>query len=108
MNPFKANVINKKSIYNTIIKFLDSSKDDTSVYRQIKASKKYSDEELISDILGLMAGGFHTSSYALGATLYYLKMNPRVMTKLQDELGKHGLKDIDTKDVEKLKEQYEN
>lgn len=108
MNPFKANAINKKSIYNTIIKFLDSSKDDTSVYRQIKASKKYSDEELISDILGLMAGGFHTSSYALGATLYYLKRNPRVMTKLQDELGKHGLKDIDTKDVEKLKEQYEN
>ena len=56
-----------------------------------------SEEQLISDVISFMIGGFHTSGYFLAWLLWYLSLNPDVQDCLLEELrskvgGNRGVK----------------
>ena len=108
VNPFKRNRLNKISLKNSLRSFLTRSTDTTSVYMQVNSSGRFNSEDVLLDMLGLLFAGFDTSSYGLSSLLYNLKKYPSAMEKLKSELSRYNLVDLDIKDVNSLKENYEN
>ncbi|CAF3348529.1 unnamed protein product [Rotaria sp. Silwood2] len=48
-------------------------------------------KELLDEILGLILGGFDTTSTVLSWFIYYMSKNPQVQQKIKDELKQHNI-----------------
>ena len=88
INPFKRNRKNANVFFEFLYEIVDASKDEKSVFCQMK-KLGFSKEIIIHDLHDLFLAGTETSSRTVTSVLYHLKKYPEVMKKLESELFAH-------------------
>lgn len=74
-------------------RFLNSTSDQNSCYKLIqKDLPDLSYDNLLNDLMAWLFDGYETISECFSTTLYQLKKNPDVYTKLMQEIKKCGFK----------------
>ena len=88
--PFIGPNKNALTLKTIIRKMCDKSKDQMSIFNQMKATGQYELEHIYLDVLGLLGAGMDTTSAATASALYLLKKSSKV-DKLMDEMKKSGI-----------------
>ena len=91
VEPYKRTQENIKEFRNTLIEFLASSKDEECYYAQIKNTGKFTEDEMVSDLLLMLFAGSDTTSHATASILYFLKKFPDEAEKCLSEYKKVGI-----------------
>ena len=108
VEPYKTNLRNNRVIYKAIEEFLRKSKDDQSVYKQILNLNQFSEEEILSDMMIMLFGGYDTTSHLISSVLYQLHKHPNILEKLHENLKSHGVLSLDPNEESKLKDIFED
>jgi len=99
-NPYKRDDENLQRFKNALREVLATSKDEKSIWGQVKDNEWYEKECLIDDLNTFCIGGFENSSKVVVTTLYHLKKFPESLKKLREELESHGFtKNADPKEL---------
>ena len=70
--------------------FLANSKDDQSIYHQLKnAGQHLSENEILHDVTGLLEGGLDSTAHTMTAMLYLAKRHPEHFAKLSAHIDQH-------------------
>lgn len=86
INPYKRDRKNIERMKAELKSFLDSSKDDESIYYKLLTGTKIDHESLFEDLIGFLFAGRGTSSHAITSAVYFLNKYPETKAKLMDEL----------------------
>ena len=70
---------NVDALHRALKYLMRNSTDYESVYYQIKSEGKYNEEELLHDLVAMIAAGFDTSARTATGTLYHLLENPKCL-----------------------------
>ena len=106
-DPYKTNAKNAKANYNALMKYLDESMDQDSVYYALYSSGKFTKQECVMDTLAMLFAGFDTSSRGLSGMIRMLKKAPEKLDKLKKELGKYEITKITSLPQDQYKLKYE-
>ena len=90
VNPFKRNLKNVEVFRTTLHEITSKCKDEGSIYYKLTQDKDNKEEDIFEDIIAFMLAGTETSSHAIGSAIYFLKKNPKCLTKLMDEFESNG------------------
>ena len=90
VNPFKRNLKNIAVFRKTLNEITNKCEDEESIYYKLVQETDIKEDEVFEDIIGFMIAGTETSSHAIGSAIYFLKKNPKCLTKLMDEFESNG------------------
>ena len=76
----------QNKIQNVIDRRRNGEEQDSVPFIDALLQSSVPDEQIISDAVSFMVGGFHTSGYLLVWTIHYLTLNEDVYHKLIEEL----------------------
>ena len=107
IEPFKSNAKNLSTYKSTLVKYLDSCKNQDSIYHTIYASGKFTKEECVMDAISMLFAGFDTSSHLLASTVILLKRNPDKLSKLFKEIKDYKITNIIKLPQEQYKTAYD-
>lgn len=100
LNPYKRDHENLHRFKAALREVLATSKDEKSIWGQVKNVDWYDKEALIDDLNTFTIGGFENSSKVVVTTLYHLKKFPETLVKLKKELEENGFtKDANPREV---------
>ena len=82
--------------------FLATTTDSESYYSQIKNMNKYTDDEIVADLILMLFAGSDTTAHATVSMLYFIKKHPEIKDKCQQAYEKIGIITKDGLDRSKL------
>ena len=74
---------NALSLHETLVNFLRTSTDKSSLYHQMLEEGEITFEEILNDLKGTLMAGFDTTARGTITTLYRLLKNPRALHLLR-------------------------
>jgi len=87
---WKRNHVNDIQFKTRLTEIVEKSKDENSLWSQMKALNHYSSEDIFSDLIILLLGGTESTSHSLVSLFFYLAKHPDVKEKLVKELRDMG------------------
>ena len=106
INPFKSNAANALELARVMREYLSKGEDKDCIYQQLMSLGKFDKEAILMDCILMMIAGYDTVAHSLTSVLHFLKKNPDKMEKLNKELEKSGLHNIEGKSGKDLMKAY--
>ena len=91
VNPYKRDDDNLKRCRVALEEVLAETKDEKSIYHQIKNIEWYDTETLFAELTAFTVAAFESSAQSTTAILYLLKKNPEKLVKVREELKSLGI-----------------
>ena len=91
VNPYKRIVENMKAGTDKLREFLKTSTDNESYYAQIKGMNKFTEDEIIGDLMILLFAGTDTTSHTAMSLMYYIGKYPHLRQRLKEEYEREGI-----------------
>ena len=91
IEPYKRIMKNIRAVHNKLKEFLKQSKDTESYYAQIRDTNKFTEDEIIADLMIMLFAGTDTTSHTAVSMMYYLGKYPEIRKKLRDDYEKVGI-----------------
>ena len=88
IEPYKSNAKNLSTCHRSLVNYLDTCKDQESIYYQLYKSGNLTQYDCVMDACQMLFAGFDTSSRSLSGLICSLKRNPDKLAKLYQELDK--------------------
>jgi cytochrome P450 len=91
VEPFKRSIENVRELERILKEYLSESKDDNSFYAKMKATGRFTEEEMVGDLLLMLFAGTDTTSHATVSLVYFLKKFPQCAQKCMKEYERLGI-----------------
>ena len=91
IKPYTTIKKNCDEIKRKLVDYLKVADDPNSFYSQIKNCDKFTQDELVSDLILLIFAGSDTTSHTTASLIYLIKKNPHVYSKIKAEYEKFGI-----------------
>ena len=91
IKPYSTTKKNCDELKRRLIEYLKVADDENSFYSQIKNWDKFTEDELVSDLILLLFAGSDTTNHTLAGMIYFIKKYPNVYEKIKAEYEKYDL-----------------
>jgi cytochrome P450 len=92
VNPYKRDDDNLRRCRVALEEVLDETKDEKSIYHQIKNVEWYDKETLFAELTAFTVAAFESSAQSTTTVLYNLAKKPECLKKVRAELEENGFK----------------